>query len=81
MLTDSQPYFTIISPFPPLYLEDAHITCTPGAGHYLVQCGDTGSARKRSMSARHREGIHAGYPNALVQPVDTLGEQDLYLYG
>ena len=35
--------------------------------------GSTGSATKRSLSARHREGVHAGHPNALVQPVDTLG--------
>ena len=27
----------------------------------------------RSMSARHREGLQVGYPNPLVQPVDTLG--------
>ena len=25
------------------------------------------------MSARHREGLHVGYPNSLIQPVDTLG--------
>ena len=25
------------------------------------------------MSARHRDGVHVGYPNSLIQPVDTLG--------
>ena len=25
------------------------------------------------MSARLREGVHTGHPDALVQPVDTLG--------
>ena len=54
-------------------LEDAHITAGPGAGHYLRKYGDTGAGVKRSMSARHREGINAGYPNPLVQPVDTHG--------
>lgn len=25
------------------------------------------------MSARHRDGLHVGYPNSLIQPVDTMG--------
>ena len=53
--------------------EDAHVTDGPGAGHYLRQTGDTGSGVKRSVSARHRAGVNAGYPNPLVQPVDTHG--------
>lgn len=53
--------------------EDAHITCSPGAGHYRRVSGDTGCGIKRSLSARHREGVHAGYPNPLIQPVDTHG--------
>lgn len=55
------------------FTENAHLTCGPGPGHYRRVCGNTGSATKRSMSARHREGVHVGYPNSLVQPVDTLG--------
>ena len=54
-------------------LEDAHLTCSPGAGQYKLARGDTGSSYKRSLSARHREGLHPGHPNQLVQPVDTLG--------
>ena len=54
--------------------EDAHVTIGPGAGHYLSQRGDTGSGgRRASVSDRHRDGIHAGYPNSLVPPVDTHG--------
>ena len=53
--------------------EDAHVTDGPGAGHYFRQEGDTGSGVKRSVSARHRDGVNAGYPNPLVQPVDTHG--------
>ena len=53
--------------------ENAHITCSPGAGHYRKVSGDVGSATRRSMSARHRDGVHVGYPNSLIQPVDTLG--------
>ncbi|CAI8030026.1 hypothetical protein GBAR_LOCUS17020 [Geodia barretti] len=53
--------------------ENAHITCSPGAGHYRRVSGDVGSATRRSMSARHRDGVHVGYPNSLIQPVDTLG--------
>ena len=53
--------------------EHAHITCSPGASQYRRVSGDVGSATKRSMSARHRDGLHVGYPNSLIQPVDTLG--------
>ena len=55
--------------------ENAHITCSPGAGHYCRVNGDVGMGlnAKRSLSARHREGIHVGYPNSLIQPADTLG--------
>lgn len=54
--------------------KDAHVTIGPGAGHYLSQRGDTGSGgRRASVSDRHRDGIHAGYPNSLVPPVDTHG--------
>ena len=51
------------------------MTYGPGAGHYYRKDGDTGSGTKRAVSARHREGLHAGYPNMLVQPVDTLGKK------
>ncbi len=52
--------------------EDAHLTEGPGSGGYNLRTKPVGP--KRTMSARHREGLHAGYPNFLVQPVDTLGE-------
>ena len=54
-------------------LEYAEITEGPGAGHYCRKDSEVGTGLKRSLSARHREGIHAGYPNALITPVDTLG--------
>ena len=53
--------------------EYAEITEGPGAGHYRRRDSEVGTGLKRSLSARHREGIHAGYPNALIAPVDTLG--------
>ena len=56
-----------------MHAEDAHFTCSPGAGYYRRASGDTGSGIKRSLSARHRDGVHAGYPNPLIQPVDTHG--------
>ena len=56
-----------------LAIENAHITCSPGAGHYRKISGNIGSGTRRSMSARHREGLHVGYPNSQIQPVDTLG--------
>ena len=62
-----------------LCIEDAHLTCSPGAGHYVRTDKVTGKGVKRSMSARHKEGIHAGYPNPLVQPVDTHGRWDILL--
>ncbi len=49
------------------------MTNGPGAGHYLRSYGDTGSGMARAMSARHREGVHAGHPNLLVRPIDTYG--------
>lgn len=55
------------------------MTCSPGAGHYLRTDKVTGKGVKRSMSARHKEGIHAGYPNPLVQPVDTYGRWGIVL--
>ena len=54
--------------------EYAEITVSPGAGHYRRRDSEVGCGLKRSLSARHREGIHAGYPNALIAPVDTLGQ-------
>ncbi|XP_064400830.1 uncharacterized protein LOC135346984 [Halichondria panicea] len=51
--------------------KDAHLTEGPGSGGYNLRTKPVGP--KRTMSARHREGLHAGYPNFLVQPVDTLG--------
>lgn len=53
--------------------ENAHITSGPGPGVYQRVYGNTGSATRRSVSARHREGLHVGYPNSLIQPVDTMG--------
>lgn len=51
------------------------MTCSPGAGQYRRVSGDVGMGlnAKRSLSARHREGVHVGYPNSLIQPADTLG--------
>lgn len=60
-------------------VEDAHLTCSPGAGHYLCTDKDTGEGVKQSISVRHKEGIHAGYPNPLVQPVDTHGRWGIVL--
>ncbi len=51
--------------------EDAHLSDGPGSGGYNVRTKPAGP--KRTLSARHREGLHAGYPNYLVQAVDTLG--------
>jgi len=53
--------------------EDAHLTCSTGAGHYKVVYGDTGSGIKQSVSSRHKDGISVGPPNSNVQPVDTFG--------
>ncbi|XP_065909420.1 uncharacterized protein [Dysidea avara] len=53
--------------------EDAHLTCSTGAGHYKVVYGDTGSGIKQSVSSRHKGGINVGPPNSSVQPVDTFG--------
>ena len=55
-------------------IEYAEITESPGAGHYRRRDSEVGTGLKRSLSARHREGIHAGYPNSLIAPVDTLGQ-------
>ena len=52
------------------------MTSGPGAGHYYKIYGDTGAGIKRAVSARHREGVHAGYPNRMIQPVDTLGKYE-----
>ena len=57
-----------------LTVEYAEITESPGAGHYRRRDSEVGTGLKRSLSARHREGIHAGYPNSLIAPVDTLGQ-------
>jgi len=53
--------------------EDAHLTCSTGAGHYKVVYGDTGSGIKQSVSSRHKDGINIGPPNSSVQPMDTFG--------
>ena len=57
--------------------EDAHVTCSPGPAIYYRTYGDTGAGPRQPVSARHREGINAGYPNPMVQPVDTHGEEEL----
>ena len=54
--------------------EDAHLTCSAGAGHYKVVYRDVGSATKRSVSSRHKDGINIGPPNHCIQPVDTFGK-------
>ena len=54
--------------------EDAHLTCSAGAGHYKVVYRDVGSATKRSVSSRHRDKINTGPPNSCIQPVDTFGK-------
>ena len=56
-------------------VEYAEVTESPGAGHYRRRDSEVGSGLKRSLSARHREGLHAGYPNSLINPVDTLGQE------
>lgn len=53
--------------------KNAHLTCTPGSGHYQLIDGNTGAGVEHSTSSRHLEGVNAGYPNPLVQPVDTHG--------
>ena len=53
--------------------EDAHLTCSAGAGHYKVVYRDVGSATKHSASSRHKDGINIGPPNHCIQPVDTFG--------
>lgn len=55
-------------------VEYAEITESPGAGHYRRRDSEVGGGLKRSLSARHREGIHVGYPNSLIAPVDTMGQ-------
>lgn len=54
--------------------EDAHLTCSTGAGHYKVVYRDVGSATKRSVSSRHKDKINIGPPNSCIQPVDTFGK-------
>lgn len=60
--------------------EDAHLTCSTGAGHYKVVYRDVGSATKRSVSSRHKERINVGPPNHCIQPVDTFGKHSTYIY-
>ena len=55
-------------------IEDAHLTCSTGAGHYKVVYRDTGSATKHSVSSRHKDKINVGPPNSCIQPVDTFGK-------
>lgn len=62
---------------PLLHAENAHLTCTPGSGHYQLIDGNTGAGVEHSTSSRHLEGVHAGYPNPLVQPVDTHGQSSI----
>ena len=57
-----------------MLVEDAHLTCSTGAGHYKVVYRDTGSATKHSVSSRHKDKINIGPPNSCIQPVDTFGK-------
>ncbi|XP_033105507.1 uncharacterized protein LOC117107827 [Anneissia japonica] len=51
-----------------------HLTCSLGPAGYSVQYNNTGKhAPKVGMSSRHAEGVNAGHPSQLVQPVDTYG--------
>ncbi|XP_071960710.1 uncharacterized protein [Antedon mediterranea] len=53
---------------------DHHLTCSLGPAGYAVQYNDTGKHAPRvGMSYRHAEGVNAGHPSQLVQPVDTYG--------
>ena len=60
-------WFTMIA-------EDAHLTCSTGAGHYKVVYGDFGSGLKHSASSRHKDRINVGPPNSCIQPVDTFSK-------
>eukprot|EP00118_Oscarella_pearsei_P002316 m.10214 g.10214 ORF g.10214 m.10214 type:complete len:508 (+) comp22030_c0_seq3:125-1648(+) len=51
---------------------DAHLTCSIGAGGYLVCTGDTGrNATKTTIGAK--QNVATGPPNSHVHPVDTHG--------
>lgn len=55
--------------------KDAHITSSPGAAHFKVVYGDTGSSPAQPCSQQHKGRIQTGPPNPLVQPCDTEGFQ------
>ena len=56
--------------------DDAHINDSVGPLRYNIEHNSVGSYGPGfSMSARHKEGVNAGPPNALVHPVDTQGEE------
>lgn len=57
-----------------MFVEDAHLTCSTGAGHYQVVYRNIGSATKHSVSSRHKDKINIGPPNSCIQPVDTFGK-------
>lgn len=60
-----------------MYTEDAHLTCSTGAGHYKVVNRNIGSGLKHSASSRHKNGINIGPPNSCIQPVDTFGKHSM----
>ena len=55
--------------------KEAHVTCSLGAGAYMLTEGNFGSGQKKPCSAKYKGRVQAGPPNALVQPCDTEGFQ------
>ena len=53
----------------------AHLTAGVGPGRYKVDNLGIGKEGRRCVvRSRYKEGVQTGPPNALVQPVDTLGQ-------
>lgn len=64
---------TFLPPLP--LLGKAHENDSVGPARYKVEHNKTGTyGPKWSAASRHMEGVNAGHPNNLVQPVDTHGE-------
>ena len=64
-------HVTFLPPLP----GDAHENDSVGPALYKVEHKRTGtSGPKWSVANRHLEGVNAGHPNNLVQPVDTHGK-------
>ncbi|XP_070558598.1 uncharacterized protein [Ptychodera flava] len=53
---------------------ERHLTCSLGPAYYVDEYRDTGKhAPEISVASRHLDGVNAGHPGRLVQPVDTHG--------